>query len=69
MILAVEVLLIVGKPKIWFKVKMEEAPIVFENWFETPPLPIRNHVPLYPTNMDESEEIDNKDNYDELPVK
>lgn len=65
-ILAVEDLVIAGNQKIWFKVSMEEAPIVFENWFETPPLPIRKHVPLYPNVNEESEP---KEVYDELPVK
>lgn len=43
-----------GKRKVWFKVSMEESPIVFENWFETPPQMVRYHVPIFPNDVEKT---------------
>lgn len=45
---AEEGLLVTGKIKPWFKLRMEESPVVFENWMETPPQMIRMHIPINP---------------------
>lgn len=34
------------KNKVLWKVYENEAPVCFENWFETPPIPRLQHIPL-----------------------
>lgn len=65
--LQVEDLLVIGKKSYWIKVPIDSAPMVFENWMETPPLPIRNHIPLY-TEGKQSVEEKNEDS-DKLPIE